>query len=154
MPRRRGRPTGVGRCRQRARHVIAEGVVAGKPITAIARELGVWRSWASREAHAPQTRERGDALADQYHEVIDALFETVLNAIVRGLAARKFTTRNGKRFDKGPDHRVRLKAAGLLLELLKARDGGLADRPKDSVGAYRFLRKLLSIAQKVAALAR
>ena len=53
-------------------------------------------------------------------------------------------TRNGKRFDMGPDHRGRLKAV----------DGCLADRPKDSVGAYRFLRKLLSIAQKIAALAR
>ena len=88
MPRRRGRPTGVGRCRQRARHVIADGIVSGKPVAAIARELGVSRSWASREAHAPETCELVDALADQYREVIDAPFEAVLNAIARGLAAR------------------------------------------------------------------
>ena len=64
-------------------------------------------------------------------------------------------TRNGKRVDLGPDHRVRLKAAGLLLELLRAMSACLAeDRSKATVGAYRFLRKLISIAQKVAALAR
>ena len=123
-----------------ARHVIAEGIVSGKPVAAIARELGVSRSWASREAHAPETRKPFDALADQYREVFHALFETGLNAIARALAARKFVTRNGKRVDLGPDHRVRLKAAGLLQELLRPICACLADdRSQASVGSVSVL---------------
>jgi hypothetical protein len=84
-PRRRGRPIGVGRCRQRARQTIAEGIVAGKTVAAIACELGVSRSWAGREAHAPATRELVDALADQYRQTIHTLFESVLNAIAHAI---------------------------------------------------------------------
>jgi transposase-like protein len=53
--RKRGRPPGIGRRRIGKRLAIAQAVVAGKPIASIARELGVSRSWASREAHRPGT---------------------------------------------------------------------------------------------------
>jgi hypothetical protein len=152
-PRRRGRPTGVGHCRQRARQAIAEGIVAGKTVAAIARELGVTRSWASREAHAPGTRELVDALADQYREVIDALLESLLNTIAPALRARKFVMHDGNRIDMGPDHRLRMKAVDLLLQLGKAMDVCLADdHPKATVETYRFFRKLHSLAAKVMAL--
>jgi FixJ family two-component response regulator len=118
-PRRRGRPGGVGRCRQRTRCEIAEGVVSGKPIAVIARELGVSRSWASREAHAPETRELVAALAAQYREVIHALMKSLLNTIAAALVARKFVIHNGNRIDMGPDHRLRMKAVDLFLQLEK-----------------------------------
>jgi hypothetical protein len=53
---RRGRPRGMGNCRERTRIVIAEAVYAGKPIVSIAQELGKSRSWVSREAHASETQ--------------------------------------------------------------------------------------------------
>ena len=151
-PRRRGRPTGIGRCRQRARHVIAEGIVSGKPVAAIARELGVSRSWASREAHAPETRELVDALAVQYREVIQGLFASVLNAITRAMAARKFVIHKGNRVDMGPDHRLRMKAGGLFLQLLKAIPGD--NQPTSTVETFQSFRKLHSVAAKVMALVR
>ena len=146
-PRRRGRPAGVGRCRQRARQTIAEGIVSGKTVAAIARELGVTRSWASREAHAPETRELVDALADQHREVIHMFFEGVLNAITHAMVARKYVLHNGNRADMGPDHRLRMKAVGLFLQLGKAILGDT--QPPSTV---KFFRKLHSLSAKVAAL--
>jgi hypothetical protein len=149
-PRRRGRPAGVGRCRQRARQAIAEGIVAGKTVAAMARELGVTRSWASREAHAPETRELVDGLADQHREAINALFASVLNAIAGAMVARKLVMLNGNRVDVGPDHRLRMKAVGLFLQLGKAI---LSDTHATStVKTYEFFRKLHSLGAKVAAL--
>ena len=51
----RDRPLGIGRRRIGERLAIAEAVVGGKRIAAVARDLGVSRSWASREAHRPGT---------------------------------------------------------------------------------------------------
>jgi transposase-like protein len=56
--RKRGRPPGIGRRRIGKRLAIAQAVVAGKPIASIARELGVSRSWESREA--PRAGHDGD----------------------------------------------------------------------------------------------
>ena len=55
------------------RLVIAKAVVAGKQIAAIARDLGVSRSWASREAHRPGTTAMIDALRLQAEEQVEAL---------------------------------------------------------------------------------
>jgi len=38
------------------RHIIAGALLAGITVAAVARQLGVSRSWASREANAPGTR--------------------------------------------------------------------------------------------------
>src|SRR4051794_35738004 len=53
-PRRRGRPPGIGASRLIKRIVIAAGVLQGVKIAQVARDLGVSRSWASREAHDPE----------------------------------------------------------------------------------------------------
>lgn len=52
----RGRPAGMTRGRILQRLIIAEALVHGVTKAAIARRLGVSRSWASREANSPQTR--------------------------------------------------------------------------------------------------
>src|SRR3954447_4438035 len=54
-PRRRGRPPGIGASRLMKRIVIAAGVLQGVKIAQVARDLGMSRSWASREAHHPET---------------------------------------------------------------------------------------------------
>jgi hypothetical protein len=53
---RRGRPPGLTANRIAKRCIIAGAVLAGIKITTVARQLGVSRSWASREANAPGTR--------------------------------------------------------------------------------------------------
>ena len=56
MTRRRGRPPGLTESRITKRYIIAGALLAGIKIAAVARQLGVSRSWASREANAPGTR--------------------------------------------------------------------------------------------------
>jgi hypothetical protein len=48
--------SGMTRERILQRLIIAEALVQGVRIASIARRLGVSRSWASREANAPETR--------------------------------------------------------------------------------------------------
>ena len=90
MARRRGRPPGLTLARIEKRFIIAEAVLAGIKIAAVARQLGVSRSWPSREANAPGTgkliaellelrRERMDALCDQDLDV------TIAHFPIRGL---------------------------------------------------------------------
>src|SRR3954447_20079457 len=55
-PRRRGRPPGHSAPRLMKRIVIAGAVLQGVKIAQAARDLGVSRSWASREAHQPETQ--------------------------------------------------------------------------------------------------
>jgi hypothetical protein len=57
MARRVGRPRGLTESRIDKRYIIAGALLAGIKIAAVARQLGVSRSWASREAHAPGTRQ-------------------------------------------------------------------------------------------------
>src|SRR3954466_11192132 len=55
-PRRRGRPPGHSAPRLMKRIVIAGAVLQRVEIAQVARDLGVSRSWASREAHHPETQ--------------------------------------------------------------------------------------------------
>src|SRR4051812_41045731 len=55
-PRRRGRPPGHSAPRLMKRIVIAGAVLQGIKIAQVARDLGLSRSWASREAHHPETQ--------------------------------------------------------------------------------------------------
>src|SRR3981189_259953 len=56
IARRRGRPPGLTVNRIMKRFIIIEAILAGIKIVTVARHLGVSRSWASREANAPGTR--------------------------------------------------------------------------------------------------
>jgi len=52
------------------RLIIAEALVQGSSIAAVARHLGASRSWVSREANAPETRPLFSALLERHAESI------------------------------------------------------------------------------------
>jgi transposase-like protein len=117
----RGRPPGLTANRMAKRYIIAGALLAGITVAAVARQLGVSRSWASREANAPGTRlliselfeanrERINAVLDRTLDVIEAAFEVRCTLVVRGALV-----------DAGPDHYARLEAAKLVLRMLSSR---------------------------------
>jgi hypothetical protein len=55
-------------------------VVAGTPTPAVARQLVVTRSWASREAHAPETAAMIAKLMIRHKDRLEALFVSALGA--------------------------------------------------------------------------
>ncbi len=69
------------RARTLQRLVIAEALVQGTRITTIARNLRVSRSWASREASAPQTRVMLACMLNNRAESIARLIDHALDAM-------------------------------------------------------------------------
>jgi hypothetical protein len=83
-------------------------------IAAVARQLGVSRSWASREANAPGTRILIAELLDSQRERLNELFDQTLNVIEDAFQARKIVVVGDVLVDGGPDHYARLEAASCL----------------------------------------
>jgi hypothetical protein len=81
MARRVGRPSGLTANRIMKRQIIAGALLAGIKIATIARQLGVSRSWASREANAPGTRPLLADLFELCRERVKALFDQALDVI-------------------------------------------------------------------------
>ena len=99
------------------RLLIAEAVFQGIRIASIARDLGVSRSWASREANSPGTRVILRHLVEKRAEMIAILIEHAFDVIEDGLGATTLiTTANGH--IEVPDHRIRLKAVALFTRLV------------------------------------
>src|SRR3978361_2102771 len=94
MTRRRGRPPGLTESRITKRYIIAGALLAGIKIAAVARQLGVSRSWASREVNAPGTRNLLAELLELRHERLNALFDRTLDVIEDAMKARKFLVVN------------------------------------------------------------
>src|SRR3954467_4847219 len=67
-PRRRGQPPGMTASRLIKRIVITGAVHQKIKVAQVARDLGVSRSWASREAHHPETQELIAAVEKQDSE--------------------------------------------------------------------------------------
>src|SRR3954447_13237488 len=80
-PRRRGRPPGIGASRLIKRIVIAAAVLQGVKIAQVARDLGLSRSWASREAHHPETQRFVAGLKKQDPEIAVSSLYRALKAI-------------------------------------------------------------------------
>src|SRR3954447_2812767 len=80
-PRRRGQPPGMTASRLIKRIVIAGAVLQGIKIAQVARDLGVSRSWASREAHQPETHRFIARLKKQDPETAAAFFRRALKTI-------------------------------------------------------------------------
>jgi hypothetical protein len=99
------------------RLVIAEAIFQGAKIAAIARRLGVSRSWASREANAPQTRVMLVSLLDSRAETIAALTDHAFDAIEDAFRAVKVIPESNLQIEV-PDHRIRLEAVGLFIKLV------------------------------------
>ena len=113
----RGRPAGMTRGRILKRLIIVEALVQGIKIAAVARRLGVSRSWASREANAPETRLMLVALFERHAQRMGQLLDQALTTIEVALQATKQIRFSGQVLEI-PDHRIRLEAAGLLVRLL------------------------------------
>lgn len=122
----RGRPVAqkgaTSATRETRRQKIAAAVVEGKPIAAVARETGVSRSWASREANSDGTKLLISELLDAHRDRVATLVDKALTRIDEALDATDLegVPQQGKK--KGelvfpPDHRVRLLAAKRIVEL-------------------------------------
>jgi hypothetical protein len=114
----RGRTAGIIGGRILQRFIIAEALVQGVRIATIARRLGVSRSWASREANAPETRLLLSALVEKNAQRMGQLLDQGLTAIKRALSAIKVIRGSEGRLLEVPDHRVRLEAVGLFVRLV------------------------------------
>jgi hypothetical protein len=104
--------------RIRKRYIIAAAVISGIRIAHVARQLGVSRSWASREAHSPGVRSILAQLIEKHKERIGRLFDQSLTAIEEALQARRVYVRRGQIVEGGPDHHVRLRAVAVFLKLI------------------------------------
>jgi hypothetical protein len=118
MARRVGRPQGLTESRITKRYIIAGAILAGVKIAAVARQLGVSRSWASREANAPGTRIFIADIFELCRERVKALFDQTLDVIEDAMKARKIFVVKGVIVDGGPDHYARLEAAKLFILLM------------------------------------
>jgi hypothetical protein len=126
--------------------IIAEAVVARKPIATVARQLGVTRSWASREAHAAETGDLIGQLLLGHKDRLEALFTSALGAMDVLLDAQAILYAGGKPVGLVPDQRTRLKAVGLytkMLNIISTIQTSRSAAPHESV---RLLRVLISIA--------
>jgi hypothetical protein len=88
-------------------------------VAAVARQLGVSRSWASREANAPGTRLLIAELFESRRDRLSRLFDQTLDLIEDAFEARKGFVVKGAIVDGGPDHCARIEAGKLVLRLLR-----------------------------------
>jgi len=124
MPRGRGRPPGLTEARIEKRCIIAGAILFGIKIATVARQLGVSRSWASREANAPGTRHLMAVLLEPYRERLEVLCDQALDAIEDAMKARQFLVVNRVLVDVGPDHYARLEAVKVFTVVIDAREPG------------------------------
>jgi hypothetical protein len=106
--------------RIRKRHIIATAIIAGLKITFVARQLGVSRSWASREANSAGIRNIIGDLIRANIEKVRQVFREALDVIQQAFQARKIYVRKGRIIQGGPDHMVRLEAVTVFINLLMA----------------------------------
>jgi hypothetical protein len=124
MARRRGRPPGLTLARIDKRYIIAGALLAGFKIAAVARQLNVSRSWASREANAPGTRNLLAELLELHRERVNELFDQTLDVIEDAMNARKLLVVNRVLVDVGPDHYARLEAVKMFTLLMRHAGNG------------------------------
>jgi hypothetical protein len=95
--------------------------VAGKAVAQVARETGISRQWASREAQQPETQVELATFLAEHHAALRGLVARAVNVIGEGLAATKVVaTKEGGALDLGADHYARLQAVKRLIELIGA----------------------------------
>jgi hypothetical protein len=92
------------------------------PVAAIARQLGVSRSWASREAIAAGTRLLIAQVFEPHREQLKELFSLTLDLIKDAFQARKIFVVRGVIVDGWPDHYARLEVAKMVVQLLRQAD--------------------------------
>jgi hypothetical protein len=91
------------------------------PSPPVARQLGVSRSWASREANAPGTRILIAELLEPHRERMSALFDKTLAVIDDAFQSCKILVVKGVVVDGGPDHYSRLEAVKVFMLIVSSR---------------------------------
>ena len=104
------------------RYFIAAAVITGVRIADAARQVGVSRSWASREAHSAGVRNIIAEAIMANAEKVAALFGSALDAVEEALGARREYRYRGRTLIGGPDHKVRMAAVDALIGLAEAMD--------------------------------
>jgi hypothetical protein len=102
---------------------LPEALLAGIKIAAVARQLNVSRSWASREANAPGTRILIADLFELCRERVNALCDQALDVIEDAMKARQFLVVNRVLVDVGPDHYAQLEVKVFTLLMRHAGNG-------------------------------
>ena len=110
---------------------------AGIKIAAVARQLGVSRSWASREANAPGTRNLLAELLEPHRKRLNELFDQTLDVIEDAMKARKFLVVHRVLIDAGRDHFAWLEAVKTFTALMCLQASGVAPRHEMVVVAAR-----------------
>jgi len=117
------------------RRKIAAGLVAGKAVAEVARETGISRQWASREAQQPETQVELATFLAEHQLALRGLVARAVSVIGEGLGATKVVaTKEGGALDLGPDHYARLQAVKRLIELVTAGQARVptgGDQPSD-----------------------
>ncbi|MEO5950901.1 MAG: hypothetical protein ABIQ44_00355 [Chloroflexia bacterium] len=98
--------------------------MAGIKIATVARQLGVSRSWASREANASGTRNLLAVLLEFHRERLEALFDRTLEVIGDAMKARQFLVVNRVLVDVGPERDARLEAVKVFAVLMHHASAG------------------------------
>ncbi len=94
-------------------------MVDGRTLAEIARNEGISREWASREANSPETRQIIVDLVARHRPAIDELFELSIEAIRSALQAQgHHISQYGQVIELGADHYARMTAVGRLWKLL------------------------------------
>jgi hypothetical protein len=88
---------------------------------AVAQQIAISRSWASREANAPGTRLLISELLAANRERISAVFDRTLDLIEDAIEARNTLVVKGALVDGGPGHYAGLEAGQLVVRLLSSR---------------------------------
>jgi hypothetical protein len=112
-PKPRKKPVAQTARRQR----IAADIVSGRKVSAIAKEHGISRPWASHEAHAEETQALIAALIDQRMPRMMALLDKSLDAVEQSLKAMKTVLVRSKVKNAGEDHFARLTGVKRYIEL-------------------------------------
>ena len=76
------------------------------------------RSWASREANAPGTRQLLAELLEPYRKRLNELFDQTLDVIEDAMKARQLLVVSRVLVDVGPDHYARLEAVKVFAVLM------------------------------------
>jgi hypothetical protein len=117
-------PPAVARKKPAARKArsqrIAASLVKGEKVAAIARDLGLSRTWASHEAHSPETQALIASMVDQRMPRMLQLLDKSLDAVLDSLKAMKQVLIRGKLTNAGADHFARLTGVKRFIELALA----------------------------------
>ena len=114
----RGRPPGMTWDRIRKRYIIAAGIIMGLKVVDIARQIGVSRSWASREVNSAGARNIIAELIRESWEQVKALFSKTLAVLSETMEARTVLRHRGRIVQSVPDHYLRLEAVMVFIKLI------------------------------------